>query len=137
MAQTSRRAMSRATDPMPGRLMPRSQAGRTRSFGPTTENADGQTTLPALDQVLSSRVERGVRGRRARCGRRSLFLRRWIDPELAEVIECISRGIHSLVWLRRKEVAAHGGESGVDAAFDAARSALAELLGETHSDVKR
>ncbi len=53
------------------------------------------------------------------------------------MIRCIFCGMHLLAWLRRKEVVAHGSKSDVEAAADAARSALAELLGETDSDAKR
>ena len=60
-----------------------------------------------------------------------------MTPELAEVIKRTFRGMHFLAWLRRKEVASQGGESDVEAAADAPRNALAELLGETGSDAKR
>ena len=60
-----------------------------------------------------------------------------MTPELAEVIKRIFRGMHFLAWLRPKEVAAQGGESDVEAAIDAARNPLMELLGETDSDAKR
>ncbi len=59
-----------------------------------------------------------------------------LTPELAEVIRRTFRGMHFLAWLRDRELAAQGRESDLEAAAEAARSALAEILDGTEADTE-
>ena len=59
-----------------------------------------------------------------------------LTPELAEVIKRTFRGMHFLAWLRHGELSAEGREDDLEDAVEAARSELAELLGETDSDTE-
>ena len=59
-----------------------------------------------------------------------------LTPELAEVIKRTFRGMHFLAWLRHGELSTEGREDDLEDAVEAARSELAELLGETDSDTE-